>query len=348
MPVVRLGAVRKHPNADSLSITDVDGCPVVFRTADLREGDLAVYVPVDAVVTKGKCAPLDFLPFKPNGTHRVRAAKLRGVFSMGILWPCSAIWAPGEEPGEGSDLGPVLGIIRYEEPEDLPAGTPSATSPPDGKFMPVYDLKSYRKYKRMFYPGEYVAVTEKVHGCNARFLVDDDGCLHVGSHNRWIAVETKYSVYSVWWRAAATADLATKLQHPDVRGKLGFYGEVYGQVQDLRYGVQMSVRVAMFDILDLRTKMFLSYPEFLAVCAGLGLKTVPCLGTFQHDEDRVFALAEGESELAADHGGKHVREGVVVRPLVERQADVHGQLQRVCYKLHGQGFLLRKGGTEHH
>ena len=36
-PLVRIGAIQKHPNADSLSITEVDGCPVVFKTIDFKE-----------------------------------------------------------------------------------------------------------------------------------------------------------------------------------------------------------------------------------------------------------------------------------------------------------------------
>ena len=32
--VVRIQEVVKHPNADSLSICEVDGCPVIIKTTD--------------------------------------------------------------------------------------------------------------------------------------------------------------------------------------------------------------------------------------------------------------------------------------------------------------------------
>ena len=51
--VVQVGPVTKHPNADSLSCSEVDGYPVIFRTGDYVEGDRAVYVPVDAIVPDG-------------------------------------------------------------------------------------------------------------------------------------------------------------------------------------------------------------------------------------------------------------------------------------------------------
>jgi hypothetical protein len=79
--VVRLGAISKHPNADALSLTEVDGRPVILRTGEYAPGDLAVYVPVDTMV------PLDdprfaFLKERnstADGYSRVKAVRLRGA-----------------------------------------------------------------------------------------------------------------------------------------------------------------------------------------------------------------------------------------------------------------------------
>jgi hypothetical protein len=43
--VVEIGEVVKHPNADSLSITEVEGYPCIIRTGDFQTGDKAVYIP---------------------------------------------------------------------------------------------------------------------------------------------------------------------------------------------------------------------------------------------------------------------------------------------------------------
>jgi hypothetical protein len=50
VPVVRIAEVRKHGNADTLSITNILGEDVIFKNGDFTVGDLAIYVPVDAVV----------------------------------------------------------------------------------------------------------------------------------------------------------------------------------------------------------------------------------------------------------------------------------------------------------
>lgn len=352
-PVIRVGTVTRHPNADSLSITEVDGQPVVFRTEDLASGDLAVYVPLEAIVHKdtegGRL--MSWLPFK-NGEARIRAAKLRGVFSMGVLLKAPELVLSADslvlEPTpaeEGDEVSAWLGITKYEEPEPTATGVVRG---PDGLVMSMYDLKAFRKYQRMYRPDEYVAITEKVHGANARFA-HWGGQMCVGSHRCWWDRPGAEGKTNFWWEVA-TAPIALangktleeQLQHPDVKDKLGFYGEVYGRsISDLRYGMGANVGVAMFDIIDLKTQKFLDYPDFLAVCAGLKLETTPCLYTGQFKDADVFALAEGPTEIGPEgQPAPHMREGVVVRQLLEHP-DEH--IGRLCLKLHGQGFLLRKG-----
>lgn len=54
--------VIKHPGADTLSLTAVDGdieeegsgYPVIFRTGQFREGDTAIYIPIDALVSEDR------------------------------------------------------------------------------------------------------------------------------------------------------------------------------------------------------------------------------------------------------------------------------------------------------
>ena len=238
-------------------------------------------------------------------------------------------------------MADALGIEKWVEPEHLDTRGQDERAP-QGFRIPVYDLESFRKHKGLFQPGEYIAISEKLHGTNSRFAFLN-GELQVGSHNRWKRrpVEgTQPSKSDVWWKLALQENLEARLNHPEVVDKLIFYGEIYGNVQDLKYGMPNSISCAMFDVLDVKKQRWLDLPEFLAVCGALGLETVPYLYTGQYDEAKVFELAEGVSDLG---GGSCLREGVVVRPLLERQDLRYG---RICFKLVGQGYLLRKNGTE--
>ena len=174
VPVVRVGAVSRHPNADALSLTEVRGCPVVLRTGSFVEGDLAVYVPVDAVVDT-TVPELAFLAADGKTSVRIRAKRLRGTFSMGLL-----IAAP-VGAAEGDDLAERLRIAKWEEPEPVSMAGEQAKAP--SLLVPTYELEAWRHYgSTLFDAGEEVVVTEKLHGTNGRFVVDAAGVLHVGSH----------------------------------------------------------------------------------------------------------------------------------------------------------------------
>lgn len=373
VPVVKIGKLEKLPNSDKLSITEVEGCPVICQTSEFKEGDLAVYIPVEAVVPLNRPC-FDFLKdtnHPERETARIKAKRLRGTFSMGLLIPVDAALGKGKFAA-GADWdgsGPVdvaadLGIVKYEEPELQPT-EPRANkkgsfwrlvqawvrhpikmfrrrlqekedreAQRDPGFMPVYDMESIRKHKGTFAQGEQVYVSEKIHGCNARYSFRDNR-FWVGSHRSF----KKKDPNSWWWRAAIANDLEKKLQNfPG----LVVYGEIYGRVQDLNYGCKgEEIRLAVFDLYDSTKKCFLSYAEFETMCALLSLPRVPVLYVGPYG-DNVALMAEGNTTMP---GASHIREGIVIKPVVEREARGVG---RVILKLIGPQYLLRKGGTEAH
>jgi RNA ligase (TIGR02306 family) len=311
--VVKVGPLVKHPNADRLMVTKIFDYPVITAIGEFQEGDTAVYVPVDSVV------PADdprwaFL----QGHLRVKAKKLRGIFSMGLLAKA--------EPDMAVDaiVADRMRIVKYEPPESATTGGEAEKCPFE---WPKYtDLESIRRYPDVLTEGEEVMLTEKIHGTSARY-VWKDGRLWVGSH-REIKRESKESAY---WKAAVQLDLAKRLEA--VEG-IAIYGEVYGCVQDLRYGhTAGKVSLVLFDAMDLSALRYLDVDDFMALAKKLDLPTVPPLyrGPWRQD---LRSMAEGKTMLGADH----VREGFVVRPVKERFDD---RIQRVVLKYHGEGYLLK-------
>lgn len=318
--VVRLGRIEKHPNADALSITNVDGYPVILRTGEFREGDLAVYVPVDAIVPAGD-ERWSFL----KDSRRIKAKRLRGVFSMGLLTAADPSWP------EGFDAREALTIEKYDPDTAAERGSaklPGEHDDDDPRICPVYDIEGLRKYRDVFEAGEEVWISEKIHGQNARFVHDGER-LHVGSRTRF----KKLGAPVTWIDVAARYDLAAKLAaHPGI----AIYGETYGNNTDMPYGVKRPEgdRLVLFDALDTRTRRWFDVDEFLAFAESLGLPVVPTLyrGPW---EAHLVALAEGQTAMP---GASHVREGIVVKPIRERVDQLIG---RVFLKLHGEGYLTR-------
>lgn len=335
-PVVKLGKVGKHPNADTLSITTIEGCPVIFRTGDYQEGDLAIYVPVDAVVPT-TVPGTEFLKDK----RRVRAMRLRGIFSMGLLLPWKSTLEPlagkgliyasesGTDFDVGRDCSILLGITKWEEPEVITMQDDQAPAPKLN--VPVYDVESWRKYGP-FEGNPVVEVTEKLHGTNSR-TVFWDGVLHVGSHRTW----KKESESNLWWKMARKYRLDRLSQYPGCV----FYYETFGQVQDLTYGIN-GAEIRVFDIFDSNIGMWVSTEQVHQICEWLGLPYVPVLFTGLQSGvvDALAAMAEGKSTLA-----DNIREGVVIKTVDTGFDNRYG---RTILKLVSEQYLLRKGGTERH
>lgn len=323
--VVRVGPILPHPKGDRLELTTVLGYPVCIAKGGFKEGDLAVYIPIDAVVP-GDDPRWAFL----QGHNRIRAKKLQGVFSMGLLTDADPSWV------EGQDVATELRITKYEPV----IGNPEQDEADPG-IAPVYDLEGWRRYTNFLSvlfpdPMEEVVASEKFHGENARFAWHQ-GRLWCGSHRNW-KLDTSSSQ---WWTAARLYRLAEKLSTLPTDRTLVFYGEIVGHVPDMNYGHSNASRgLVFFDILDAKTRTFLPYAEVQALLEELCLPLATELyrGPFRSLDPA--ALAEGKT-LYPRASGKHIREGFVVKPVTERQDPLIG---RVILKLHGEGYLLRKHG----
>lgn len=317
--VVRVAAPTPHPNADALEILTVYGYTCVVRKGEWHEGDLAVYVEPDYVVDSRRTEFAFLAPMLRHepGPERIRVKRLRGVVSQGLIVP-----AP-PDAREGDDVMERLGIERYVPPADL-ATKGDNEKPPPG-YAPVYDVESFRRYPHAWTEGEPVVVTEKIHGANARFTFRA-GRMWCGSRTGWKAQDAK----SLWWAALAQNPWIETACRAIDGGVV--YGEVFGQVQDLKYGArQGQVFFRAFDVL-------------------IGNAWVPAAehGAYLAPEHRAPVVYEGPLSFAlldtwADGrslvpGADHIREGVVIRPRVER---THPEIGRVIGKVVSNRYLER-------
>lgn len=323
--VVRITRVLPHPNADRLEIARFEmkgvgetSYEVVIQKGSYSVGDLATYFSVDCLLPT-KHPEFAFLTSRLDGAgkevYRLKAARLRGVFSQGLLVP-----AP-----KGSEWGAAMaeefGVSYYRAPEPAEPGLTQPTKKPRPQPMPVYGVDSLKKLPRLFEDGEPVVVTEKIHGTNFRFgwvrrkvLGIPFGWRFVIGSHRTIKNVGSAGFYGedVWMQAANKYELASRTR--DYPGHI-FYGELYGytdsgkKIQDLTYGLrpEYGPGLRIFDVQY--GGQWLSYFQREVVCADCGLLTVPVLAAYTpYNAETVKKLAEGMSFLER----KQIREGVVV------------------------------------
>lgn len=370
--LVRIGKVGRHPNADKLDITQVYGQAVISQRDLYREGDLAVFLPPESVLPLDPQHPLVKSSGLEPG-HCIEAKRLRGIFSNGMLVPAGEVFTRAElaEIRVGEHVAERLGITKYESPADrLATGGDNERDP---GYMPVYtDIEGWPKYRNegIIKEGDEVVLTEKIHGANARFTFRDDR-LWVGSHhgvkkqNVFTTPNGLQVEKNLWWAVAkdiGLEDRFRKLLAGDIvddiiDGKVGrvrsqnvvstfdvirgkdlsktvIYGEVYGQVQDLKYGVQKGAALRVFDTFDQGLGRYNDWDVTVAIANAMGLELVPELyrGPWKPELEE---LRNGPSVLYPGN----IREGFVVKPLAERYDEYIG---RVIFKFVGEDYKTRK------
>ena len=365
VPVV----LEKHPNADKLSIVRVYNFTVVVNTEDWQGVEKAVYIQPDSVLPdkpeyrflketgnlrKERDALNDFVRagVKPDDYDqqlaaieakidantkylRITVRKLRGVMSMGMLLP-----AP-EGSNIGDDVAEQLGITHYEPPamDEIDGSRKHAGSdvapPPPLIYAPKYDLESVYSFAEAFEPGEMVYISEKIDGQNSRYVTTFDTepqnfesatalQTHAGSRTEWKTKEGG----SNWWRALDQNPWIEKWIQSNPEQVL--YGEIFGWVQSLKYGAkQGQLFFRAFDVL--RGMEYMDAEEFISVMPED--HRAPSLGIMPFNFEELQKLADGPSLVP---GADNMREGIVIKPLRERQ---HWKLGRVSLKMVSNAYL---------
>lgn len=342
--------ILEHPNADALELAQVGLYRAVVAKGVYRTGDHAVYIPEQSVLPDGLIEELGLTgKLAGAGANRVKAVRLRGELSQGIVCKPAALagtdLAAAAEQGE--DFAELLGVVKWQPP--VPTSmSGDVVSAPD--LLPWVDIENLKRYPDAFEPGEPVVLTEKLHGsCCLVTYVAATGEVRVsskgiGAQGLALAEDPR----NLYWRAVRAYDIpavAARLAERLGAERVGIFGEVFGEgVQDLGYGASARTErpgYAAFDVSALVDGQlnWLSAAELL----DGQLPLVPELWRGPFDPETVLGFARGKETVSGRE--LHLREGVVVRPVAERWSPVLGG--RAIAKVVSDAYLTRKGGTEY-
>lgn len=324
--IIEIDEIRPHENADRLCIVPVGGWSCVVGKEQFKQGSRAIYIEPDYLV------PLDRPEFaflrKPDSNksdHRLKAIRLRGVVSFGLLIPVPEHLAGRETNDNVMD---DLGIRRYEPPvqesgaDDLPFDQCPKI------YASKFDVENLLSYEGVFEEGEEVIVTEKIHGANARYLFTE-GTFFMGSRTRWLRPDLNH----IWKRAADAAPAIEAFCRAFQDRTL--YGEVFGSVQELRYGRDKG-KVSFAAFAASHSGNWMDIPALRGWLAEYNVPAAPLLYRGSYDRAKIAELAEGDSKVTGCPSGQ-IMEGVVITPETERRDD---RLGRVALKLISNRYWL--------
>ena len=381
--VVCVDDVIDHPNADRLTIVKIGGFNCISNKLEdgswrYNKGDLVVYIPEAAVLPEWLLKQMDFWDAEKNkgalnGPYgdRVKAIKLRGVVSQGVLYPVEHnihYWVNGATKDNvvrqvpvkvGNDVAEFLGITKYEPPvPNFLAGDVKALY---GKTL-KFDVENIQKYPDILQENEEVVMSEKLHGtfCGLALYpgLDDSDFLNknmfafskgLGAAGLVFKFNEK-NEGNVYVKALVESTRSIILLADYLKKDFGVQpvyvlGEVFGRgIQDLHYGLDkpdfraFDIYVGEPDKGRFLTANEIEDAKYYLFSLDCALKWVPVLYRGPFDKKILESVRDGKDAISASN----VREGVVIRSAVERHCD---EIGRVMLKAVSPNYLLRKGNT---
>lgn len=383
--VVEINHVEDHPNADRLSIVRIGGFNCISAKLEdgshrYSAGDLVVYVPEASVLPEWMLKQMDFWK-DDKGTlagsngDRVKAIKLRGIVSQGVLYQLEhkmGGWVLNADNDRvqqtvqlGQDVAELMGITKYEPP--IPIGMAGEVCNLYGK-TGKFDVENHQRYPDLFRDGEPVVATEKLHGTFAAFCYWP-GLNHPELLNgNWFAYSkglgaqglvfknNEANVNNLYQRHLVNSKIVPNVERwvqqvNNLEQESNFLyesdwpitivGEIYGRgVQDLHYG-QTAPTFRVFDVYigEPNRGFWLSWDELAEFCASLEFDMVPLLYQGPYNLEALLAVRDGKDSIS----NTNVREGIVIKSAVNRRCvELDG---RVMLKMVSPDYLLRKGNV---
>ena len=378
-PVVKIH-IEPHPNADAIEIARVGDFQSIVKKGQFQDGDFAVYIPEQAVVPEWLLREMGMYDeVRGKGGlagslgNRVKAIKLRGVVSQGLVIPTKpfsdtdvlvtsgifgTLYGYKQIP-IGGDAADAIGITKYEP--KIPSHMAGRIIGADFDATAKYDFDNLKKTPELFQDGEEVVITEKIHGTllqigvvpasqvnekyyGGRVVISNKG---MGAKGFVLDHEDETNLYAQAAKKHGLLDIAVNLLTPvaDTFDKPVFlFGEVFGRtasgagVQDLTY-TNDTLDFRVFD-LCVGNRGHESYSiqddleEFLN---DSGLQQAPVLYRGPYSKEVVLEHTNGITTLAEN---SHIREGVVVKSATEEYHPLYG---RKVAKSVSDAYLLRKG-----
>lgn len=363
--------IEPHPNGEFIELARIGDYLSVVKKGEFQSGDLAVYIPEQAMLPAWLLSKMGFVDafsgkgkLHGAGGNRVKAAKLRGIVSQGLMLKCESdthgYLVKNETDtipvGFGDDLAEFLGITKYE---------PLVPSHMRGNIIGVdfhathgYDFDNLKKTPDLFEDGEEVVITEKIHGTllaicvvpekdanekyyRGRVTISSKGMGakgfvldHNDEGNIYAQTVKKYGLLDSMFEKFG--EISNQSNKP-----VFLMGEVFGVtlggkgVQDMTYaGVPLDFRAFDICLGNRENANYFYWSSFKDACNTMKIETVPLLYKGSYFKEMVLNLTDGQTTI-----GKGIREGVVVKSFNEAYHPLYG---RKIAKSVSNAYLLRK------
>ncbi len=275
--IAKINEVRAIEGADNIELVIAGGWNAITKKGQFKVGDETIIATTDAVIPEKLSEEMGVTSYLRKG-GRVRTVKLRGVYSECLIIPMDYLRGRATmgdwDLKEGSDCMRILDITKYEPPaKQIQLASGRKIKWRDNQnFHIYYKFPNLKNVDGMFTEEDFVQITRKIHGTNARYGIVKKSKLSFwdkvkkflriadewidyeyiyGSHNCekgsdsqgfystdvWRTIAEKYNIEEKLWNQAKK-----RIGCKDLGSGLVLYGEIYGA------GIQKNYEYGLKDI----------------------------------------------------------------------------------------------------
>lgn len=323
--IQKIESLTPIKGADRIELAQILGWHTIVKKGEFEVGDLCIYFEIDSVLPKHP-----IFDFMEKYKYRVRTIKMKGVLSQGLAIPITNL-PKLLKPNPGLDVTGLLGVTKYEPPQNNNGSIRGITKGKFPMFVPKTDEPRIQNIPYILerYKGEKFQITEKVDGCSSTFYYHEDN-FGVCSRN----LELRESDNNIHWKIARRYELEYNLKRYD---SIAIQGEIIGPgIQSNRYKLD-DIDLYVFNVWDIEERRYMLDFEVKSILTEIGLKSVPiwCESyTMMGDVDYIVGLTKGKSQINSDID----REGLVFR---HKEGKYDPNIGRVSFKAINPNYLLK-------
>jgi len=325
-----------HTNADTLQIGKVGSYQVVVQKGMYNDGDFVVFAPEKSILS-GKLKQEYHTYLAGVAQNRVKEVRLRGEVSAGIIIPQELLDFDLSSVEEGEDISLRLGITKYEPPipSELEGKVISFEMPSIGH----HDCEQYAVYVKQLVEGERIVVSEKLHGSMFTLAYNFEQDKILISSKNLLKQGLMFEGYenNSYTRAAENDKIIEKIKANYSSGTVQIFGEVLPVQGGYGYGFEKP-GIKVFDIrVDGQIIPYDMVPEdfkslWVPILFDGSLNMIHNEVLLHEDPETgekitrkeqflpesIIKLCEGMETVSGR--SIHIREGVVLRPYIDRYA----------------------------
>ena len=334
--ISKIREIKPIENADNIELALVEGWQCIVKKGEFKKDDNVILITEGAIIPEDLAQSFGIKKYlhKDNTVHVV---KLKGIYSECLILPIDLIKDKIKDIDYRKDLSDILNIYKPKQEKII---SDKKFLENNENFRIYYDIPNFKDVPNIFYKGESLQITRKIHGTNARFGIVRKNKISlkdlfryyikkdkwaffeymVGSHKKILNLKSNSKNNNVYIEISKRLKIKKKLfeyvkynEDPNKLVNFIIYGEIYGKGIQNNYTYSLkTTNLFCFDVMI--NDSYIKPNKAKEIVKKLDLEYIPVLED-DHTYTSIDIIFDKYVKNAYFKNTRIPHEGVVVKSL---------------------------------